>query len=143
MGAVLLAVAVGVPLVVRSRRRRKWRAELAAAEREVAWFARRLLPDLRSARTAEAIRGGWSVSEQRVAETEDRLTALIDSSPDADDRARTVTLRNRIRDARARIRAVILSGTPDASAELDAVVVELETALAPRAPNAPEAVPPG
>ena len=36
----------------------------------MAWFARTLVPDLRAARTAEAIGGGWLVSEERIAATE-------------------------------------------------------------------------
>jgi hypothetical protein len=122
---------VATPLLVRSRRRSAWQAKVAAAATEVAWFARTLVPDLRDARTAEAIRGAWSVSERQVAATEDRLTALVASSPGAEDRARAVTLRDGVRDARARIRAIIESGTLDAGAELDAVASDLETALAP------------
>ena len=47
LAAIALAVLVAVPLLVRARRRGAWRADLASAEEEVAWFARVLIPELR------------------------------------------------------------------------------------------------
>jgi hypothetical protein len=46
LAAIALAVAVAAPLLVRARRRRAWRADLASAAEEVAWFARVLVPEL-------------------------------------------------------------------------------------------------
>ena len=53
LAAVIVAVAVAVPLLLRARRRRAWRADLAAAEGEVAWFARVLVPQLRLAESLD------------------------------------------------------------------------------------------
>ena len=51
-------------------------ADLAAAEDEVAWFARVLIPELRQSGSAEQVAGGWAVGSSRVSAVEDRLTAL-------------------------------------------------------------------
>ena len=135
--AALLLAAVALPLLLRSRRRARWQADLQTAEEEVAWFARTLLPDLRAVRSAEAIGGGWRVSEKQVAATEDQLTAMAASAPDAQSSDRASTLRDGVRDARTRIWTLIASGTPDAAPELDAVIADLEAALAPPTASTP------
>lgn len=137
LAALLVAATVAVPLVLRSRRRAAWQTELAAAEDEVAWFARTLLPELRAARTGEAIGGGWRVSEERVVRAEDRLTTLVGSGPDPQSDDRAVTLRDAVRQARTRIRGLVDSQAPDGTAELDAVIADLEAVLVPRPPTAP------
>jgi hypothetical protein len=142
LAALLVAGAVVLPLLLRSRRRAAWQAELAASEDEVAWFARTLLPELRAARTAEGIGGGWRVSEERVAGTEDRLTTLIASAPDPQSADRAVTLRDGVRTARNRIRELVGFRAQDATADVDAVIVDLEAVLAPPPPIAPPTAPP-
>src|SRR5207302_637813 len=101
--ALLVLAGAAVPLIVRARRRRAWRAELAACEEEVAWLARVLLPQLRQAGAAEQVAGGWAVSEGRVSAVEDRLTALEASAPDEAGRARARTLRDAVRSSRERM----------------------------------------
>lgn len=57
LAAVVLAVVVAVPLIIRARRRGAWRADLASAEDEMAWFARVLVAELRQMGSlAEAMR---------------------------------------------------------------------------------------
>lgn len=131
LAALLVAGAVVLPLVLRSRRRAAWHSDLVSAEDEVAWFARTLLPELRTVRTAEGIGGGWRVSEERVAGTEDRLTTLVASAPDPQSADRAMTLRDGVRAARNRIRELVGSRAPDATADVDAVIVDLEAVLAP------------
>jgi hypothetical protein len=131
LAVLLVSGAVALPLVLRSRRRAAWHVKLAAAEDEVAWFARTLLPELRAARTSEGIGGGWRVSEERVADTEDRLTTLVASAPDPQAADRAVTLRDGVRAARNRIRELVGFRAPDATADVDAVIVDIEAVLAP------------
>jgi hypothetical protein len=131
LAALLVAGAVVLPLTLRSRRRAAWHAALAAAEDEVAWFARTLLPQLRASPTAEGFGGGWRVSEERVTATEDRLTTLVASAPDPQSADRAVTLRDGVRAARDRIRELVGVRAPDATADVDAVIVDLEAVLTP------------
>lgn len=140
LAALLVAGAVVLPLVLRSRRRAAWHSDLVSAEDEVAWFARTLLPELRTVRTAEGIGGGWRVSEERVAGTEDRLTTLVASAPDPQSADRAMTLRDGVRAARNRIRELVGSRAPDATADVDAVIVDLEAVLAP--PSTPPSTAP-
>ena len=49
LAAIVVVVAVVVPLLLRARRRRAWQDDLAAAEHEIAWLARLLIPELRRA----------------------------------------------------------------------------------------------
>ncbi len=130
LAALALAVVVTVPLIVRARRRRAWRAGLAAAEEEVAWFARVLVPDLRRASSVDQVAGGWAVASSRVAAVEDRLTALQPSAPDDSGRIRVRTLRDAVRTSRGHMQDVVDSGAPGTvHQDLDAVVAELEAAL--------------
>jgi len=127
---------VTVPLLVRARRRRAWRADLSAAEDEVAWFARMLVPELRQAGSPERVAGGWTVAASRVSAVEDRLTALEASAPDDAGRARTRTLRDAVRSSRGRMQELLGSAAPDTlSHGLDAIAAELEAALRAASPS--------
>src|SRR4051794_22121870 len=96
LGALVASAGVAAPLLIRANRRRAWRADLAAAEREVGWFDRVLLTELQQAGSALEVRGGWAVGQTRVAAVEDRLTALADSARDDAGRTRAVELRNAV-----------------------------------------------
>ncbi|MFG1816328.1 hypothetical protein ACGFIF_21410 [Kribbella sp. NPDC049174] len=136
LGAALLALAIGIPLLVRASHRREWRADLASAEDEVAWFARVLIPELRGQASPAEASGGWNIAESRVAAVEDRLTALEPSAPDDAAQLRAVSLRDAVRAARSSIRETLESGRPDTMAQdLDAVAAQLEQVLGPPAPE--------
>ena len=136
LAAMALAVAVAVPLLVRGRRRRAWRADLASAEEEVAWLARVLLPELRRMPSLAEVAGGWNVAASRVVAVEDRLTALETSAPDDAARTRTRVLRDALRTARVHMQQLLESGSRDTmSRGLDAVAAELEAALASANPT--------
>ena len=131
LAAVLVVCAVAIPLLVRARRRRAWDADLAAAEHEVEWFVRVLLPELQQAGSATEVRGGWGVGEARVAAVEDQLTALAATGRDDAGTARAVALRDAVRLSRERIRNLATSGPADISRDLAAVSADLATALGP------------
>jgi hypothetical protein len=138
-GWLLVALAVlaiaGIPLLVVVRRRRRWRADLAEAEGEVAWLARDLLPEMRDTGTREGAAGAWRVAgADRVAAVEDRLTVLEPSAPGPADRARATALRDAVRAARSRVElALAPTATEPVWSVLDAVVADLEQALRPPA----------
>jgi hypothetical protein len=130
LAAVLVAVAVAIPLLLRARRRRTWQADLAAAEGEVAWFARSLVPDLRRAASLDQAAGGWAVGSSRVSALEDRLTALEATAADDAGRGRARMLRDAVRASRNRLSVLIAAGDAEAlRRDLDAVAAELDTAL--------------
>jgi hypothetical protein len=135
--AVVVAAVVGVLLVLRrSRRRTAWRSELDDAEDEVAWLARTLIPELRRAASPEQAAGGWLVGSNRVGALADRLTALEATAPDEAGRARARELRTAVRTASSRLDSVISSGRLDnLQWDLDAVAVDLETAVDDRSPS--------
>jgi hypothetical protein len=136
LAAGALAIAVAVPLLVRARRYRAWGADLTAAEEEVAWFARVLVPELRQAGSADQVAGGWAVGSSRVSAVEDRLTALEASAPDDAGRARALTLRDAVRVSRGHMERLVGSAATDTvMRDLDAAAAELEAAL--RAVNPP------
>jgi hypothetical protein len=136
LGALVLALAVGIPLLVRSRHRQAWRDDLASAEDEVAWFARVLIPQLRQQPSFAEVAGGWNVAETRVIAVEDRLTALEPSAPDEAAVTRVRTLRDAVRTARTDIQTLLASGQPGATPQdLDAVATHLEQALNPPNPT--------
>jgi hypothetical protein len=111
-------------------------AGLAAAEEEVAWFARELIPELRHAGSADQVAGGWAVGSSRVSTVEDRLTALDTSASDDAGRTRARTLRDAVRASRARIQDLVGSGgTGTLPGDLEAVAAELEAALGAANPN--------
>ena len=130
-------------LVLRSRRRAAWNAQLAEAEAEADWFARSLLPQLQQAESLDALAGGWHVGgSERVVAVEDRLTGLETSAPDQPAATRASEVRDAVRAARLGVEDLIVSGDATASAR---VLGSLETSLAavldPPAPAAPPAPP--
>lgn len=137
LAAVALGVAVALPLVLRARRRRGWLTDFAAAEKEVAWYARDLIPELQRTSAGEQVAGGWAVGSSRVVALEDRLTALEASAPDDASRDRARALREAVRGSRSRTQDLVGSGAAETlSQELAAVATDLEAALG--APNANE-----
>ena len=135
---VLAAVLAGLAgfLVVRARRRSAWDAEAAAAETEVTWLARELLPQLQQAGTPDALAGGWQVSAARVGAVEDRLTGLESAAPDETRGARARTLRDAVRGSRADVEALIASRDQvSAPVQLAATTARLLAALNPPPPS--------
>lgn len=108
---MVLGLALGAPLMMRSRQRKAWQSELAATELEVAWLARDLVPSLRRTGSVEGAVGGWAVTSARVVALEDRLTGLEGQAPDEAARDRARSLRAAVRAAKAR-----LDGLADAPA---------------------------
>ena len=130
LAGLLLAAAIATPLLVRAHRRQVWRTDLAAAEQEVAWFARVLIPELGQSGSLDQVEGGWTVGVNRIAAVEDRLTALEASAPDDATRTGTSTLRDAVRTSRGRVEELLQSGDPEAiSPTLNEVAAELEAAL--------------
>ncbi len=79
---------------------------LEAAEAEVAWFARELVPQLRTSRSAAEVVGGWHVAMPRAAAAEDQLTVLSSSARNREDAARALQLRDAVRSASQRLEAL-------------------------------------
>jgi hypothetical protein len=130
--AVGLACLVAVPLAVRGRRRASWRRELDRQESEVEWFARDLLRGLRHAGSHDEMAGGWAVSQKRVAAAEDELTVLESTAPDEAGRTRARSLRDALRNARARVQLLVAPGRHETWAlDLDTLMIELEGVLRP------------
>lgn len=131
LAAVVVAAAVAVPLLLRARRRRGWQADLAAAEDEVGWFARVLIPELQRANSLDQAAGGWTVGSSQVSALEDRLTALEATAPDDTGRTRARTLRDAVRTARSRLDGLLTAGRVDDTLrrDLDAVAAQLERTL--------------
>jgi hypothetical protein len=131
-----LAALVAAFLVPRSRRRKAWQAELAAAEVEATWFARELLPQLQQVHSRDELAGAWQVSALRVVATEDQLTGLEPTAPDEVDRARVLELRDAVRDARRGVEALVVSGEATALArDLGAIAARLSDTLSPPTPT--------
>ncbi len=130
-GLVLLALVVGIPLVVRSRRRAAWTAELTTATAEVAWLARVLLPQLQSTGSVDQLAGGWSVALPRVTGVQDQLTGLAATARRDDDRLRATQLRDAVQGARDRVDQVVAARSPGPFLpDLVAAAATLEAALA-------------
>jgi hypothetical protein len=136
LAAVLVALAIlAWLLLARARRRRAWREQLAAAEAEVAWMARELLPQLRSTGSVEGVSGGWQVGLPRVSAAEDQLTVLESSATDDSDRTRANGLRDAVRNVRAKVEGLSTDGPHDTwTQDLDDAIATLESALAPPRP---------
>ena len=129
---VAAALAAAVFFILRSRRRAAWDEDLTAAEAEVTWLARDLLPQLRATGTREAAAGAWAVSTERVQAVEDRLTWLEATAPTEPRRLRAEALRDAVRDAHVRGNALTQPGSAYGfTEEVDAVVATLEGALRP------------
>ena len=134
--AALLAGLAGF-LVVRSRRRAAWDAELAEAEAEVAWFGRVLLPQLQQTTTPDALAGGWQVSAARVSAAEDRLTGLEAAAPEEERAARARTLRDAVRTSRADVESLLATRDQAATpVRLSEATSRVLTALNPPPPPA-------
>ena len=105
---------------------------LVAAEAEVGWLARELLPQLRDTGSLERVAGGWQVGLPRVTALEDELTVLESSTKKVEDAARARTLRDAVRSAHARVDSLVAGGGQDIWAlDLDEIVALLELARAP------------
>jgi hypothetical protein len=136
LAAFALGLAIGVPLVLRSRRRRAWQSAFATSRAEATWLTRELLPELRRAGSQEQVAGGWAVSSARVGALEDDLTALEATAPGDPDRAQARALRDAVRAARVRVESLAVPGSGEStSAVLDGVINDLELALRPAGPE--------
>lgn len=136
LGALVVALAVGVPLLVRARRRSAWQERLTAAEAEVAWFARELVPALRRDTSVDRLAGAWAVSSQRVVAAEDLLTSLVATAQDDARRARATELRDAVRAGRSRVESLAVGqDVSELALDLDEVAAGLEAALRPAAPT--------
>ena len=112
LAALAIGLAVGIPLLLRSRRRKAWQSDLALAVDEVSWLARELVPELSRTGSRAQAAGGWAVSAERARLLEEKLTALDVSAPDESGRARARTLHDAVHVARERLGAMD-SGEPD------------------------------
>jgi len=136
VAALVAGLAIGVPLLLRSRRRKAWQSDFASAQHETAWLTRELLPELRRAVSREQVAGGWAVSSARVRALEDRLTALEATSPDDPGGAQARALRDAVRAARVRVEALVAPGSSlSVSSELAGVSNDLELALQQAGPE--------
>lgn len=136
LGLLVLALAIGVPVLLRSRRRTAWRESLAAAEAEVTWFARELVPELRGSPSQERLAGGWAVASPRIVGLEDRLTSLEATAPDQPGRERALALREAVRGGRQRLNTLAAgAAAPELALDLDEVAADLESALRGLAPQ--------
>ena len=135
LGAALVA-GLAAYLVLRSRRRAAWNAELAEAEAEAAWFARTLMPQLQQAETLDAMAGGWRVGgSDRVVAVEDRLTGLATSAPDEPGATRASEVRDAVRTARLGVEDLISSRDATASARvLGSLAASLTAVIDPPPP---------
>ncbi|KRF29406.1 hypothetical protein ASG94_20705 [Nocardioides sp. Soil805] len=129
LAGLVLALVAGVLLWSRARRRGAGRAELTAAEGEVSWLARELLPDLRDTGSREQVAGGWAVSSDRVVALEDRLTRLEATAKDEQVRGRARELRDAVRVARTAMADLLHHGAGDVRVEIDDLVAALEAGL--------------
>lgn len=135
LAAIVIGSAIVIPLVLRSRRRGAWRAELEEATTEMTWFARDLLPRLQVASTPDQVAGGWTMTADRVSALEDRLTRLEATAPTEEDQARALTLRDAVRRARGSIERLVAPGsTGPAPGDLQTIAAGLETAMVPPQP---------
>ena len=138
LGLLVVLAMLGTWLLLRARRRRGWHTRLEAAEAEVAWFARDLVPQLRRAASADQMAGGWQVARPRIASAEDQLTVLESSAPGDQETERARLLRDAVRSARQDLDQLPGPGVRDAWArELDDVSDLLELALGPPVDSTP------
>ena len=135
LGAVLIAIAVAIPLLLAARRRRNnWNAQIMEATGEIVWFARQLIPQLQGGGSRDQLAGAWQVTQERVSTLEDTLTGLQSTAPSEQEATRARDLRDAVRGARTRIDAAAeTTGTPiDVTTtryELSEARATLETAL--------------
>jgi hypothetical protein len=136
IGAIVLAVAVvSTFLIRRNNRKQAWADRLSSSEADVAWFARELIPHLSQAPSVQQVAGGWRISSDRVIAAEDRLTSLEAAAIDDVGRGQARTLRDAVREARARLDALAVVGDmATALNQLQGAAGELEAALASVSP---------
>ena len=136
IGAIVLAVAVvSAFLIRRNNRKQAWADKLSSSEADVAWFARELIPHLSQAPSVQQMAGGWRISSDRVIAAEDRLTSLEAAAIDDVGRGQARTLRDAVREARARLDALAVGGDMAmALSQLQGAAGELEAALASVSP---------
>ena len=136
IGAIVLAVAVvSTFLIRRNNRKQAWADRLSSSEADVAWFARELIPHLSQAPSVQQMAGGWRISSDRVIAAEDRLTSLEAAAIDDVGRGQARTLRDAVREARARLDALAVVGDmATALSQLQGAAGELEAALASVSP---------
>ena len=136
IGAIVLAVAVvSAFLIRRNNRKQAWADKLSSSEADVAWFARELIPHLSQAPSVQQVAGGWRISSDRVIAAEDRLTSLEAAAIDDVGRGQARTLRDAVREARARLDALAVVGDmATALSQLQGAAGELEAALASVSP---------
>jgi hypothetical protein len=131
-GLGVLAAVLVIVLVARARRRKRWDAELATAQGEVAWLADELSTQFHEGRSAEEISGGWQVASGRVTLIEDRLVALEAKAPDEARSTRARELKDVVRATRRDMVSVLVAQDPTARArDLASIVSRLRAALAP------------
>lgn len=132
LAALVVGAVVTLLLVRRSRTRQAWATDLEAAEQDVAWFGRDLVPALRGSGSFAGVSGGWAVASPRVQALDDRLTQLLTTAPTEVDRARAATLHDAVRTARERMAALLVAGeTSQWSLALDDVQAPLLAVLVP------------
>ena len=136
LGAIVLAVAVvSTFLIRRNNRKQAWADKLSSSEADVAWFARELIPHLSQAPSVQQVAGGWRISSDRVIAAEDRLTSLEAAAIDDVGRGQARTLRDAVREARARLDALAVVGDmATALSQLQGAAGALEAALASVSP---------
>jgi hypothetical protein len=129
LAAVVVAVAAGALLYRRARHRQAWARDLTAAEAEVGWLARELLPGLAGSRSIEAAAGAWAISRDRVIALDSSLTRLETAAYDDIGELRARFLLDAVRRTVARVDAGVRGGDDQAfvATLLDAVA-DLESA---------------
>jgi len=136
IAAILIALAIAIPLLLRRRRLEQWLAGFDTTRAAVAWFARALIPALRQTGSREAAGAAWGVSSERAIAAEDQLGSMSVTAPDDRTRQRALTLRDAVRGAIRQVDALVASGADDSRLQqLDAVAAELETALDATSPH--------
>ena len=112
LGAIILGVAVAIPVVIVRRRRNGWRERLALAESEIVWFARQLLPQLQQQQSVDQVAGAWQVTRDRVSALEDTLTGLQSTARRGPEEALARNLRDSVRAARIQLDDVAAAPGP-------------------------------
>jgi hypothetical protein len=135
VGAVITAL-----LLRQARGRRAWESRISRADSEAGWFARDLIPQLRSSGSVAGVAGGWAVASPRVAALDDQLSHLVATAPGDEERTRATALRDAVRSARDRVTAVVDAGeTSQWALDLDDAQAPLLAVLVPPASAAPSA----
>ncbi|WP_017932897.1 hypothetical protein [Nocardioides sp. Iso805N] len=131
----VVAVALIVLLLARSRRRRAWDSDFRAAQAEVAWTARTVLPQVQAAGDPDRIASAWRALQPQIATLGDQLTVLGSSTRNHADAARARVLRDALRAAGTTVENA--TGGPRGGPwpeDINAAIIILESALASDAP---------